>query len=150
MKKKVLLIITLLIAAFIFLQSALPGSESQAESDSIFIIFDSILKFLHIPNFFDEGSIRKLAHFVEFSFWGFFLSATVHAYSGFRGQIYKIMFFLLALPVSDELLQSFSDGRSSQIKDVLIDFSGGIFGFACLSILLYLNLKTINIKKNTK
>lgn len=139
MKKRILLIITICIAAFIFLQSAIPGNESQAESDSIFVIFDNILNFLHIPNFFDEGSIRKLAHFVEFSFWGFFLSATVHSYSGFKGQIFKILFFLLALPVSDEFLQSFSAGRSSQIKDVLIDFSGGIFGFVCLSILILIS-----------
>ena len=144
MKKRILLIITILITAFIFLHSAMPGDDSQAESDNVFIIFDRIMSFLHMPNLFNEGSIRKLAHFVEFAFFGFFFSATVHAYSGFKNQIFKILFFLLAIPVTDEFLQYFSDGRSSQVKDVLIDFSGGMFGFFCLWVL---TLIAVSIQK---
>lgn len=113
----------------------MPGNESQTESDSVFLIFDRILTFLHLPNLFNEGTIRKLAHFVEFSFLGFFLSATVHAYSGFKNQIFKILFFILAVPVADEFLQYFSEGRSSQVRDVLLDFSGGLFGFFTLWVL---------------
>lgn len=135
MKKRILLLFTIIIIASIFIHSAMPGNESQTESDSVFLIFDRILTFLHLPNLFNEGTIRKLAHFVEFSFLGFFLSATVHAYSGFKNQIFKILFFILAVPVADEFLQYFSEGRSSQVRDVLLDFSGGLFGFFTLWVL---------------
>ena len=146
MKKRILLSVTIIIIASIFIHSAIPGNESQTESDSVFLIFDQILTFLHLPNFFNEATIRKLAHFVEFAFLGFFLSATVHAYSGFKNQIFKILFFILAVPVADESLQYFSDGRSSQVRDVLIDFSGGLFGFFLLWVLILI----INAVKKRK
>ena len=136
MKKRLLLTATIAMTAFIFIHSAMPGDESQIESDSFFTVFDNILSFLHLPNLFDEGSIRKLAHFVEFSVLGFFPSKTVHAYSGLKNQYFKIMFFLLAVPVLDEFIQYFSDGRNSQVTDVILDFGGCIFGFICLILSL--------------
>ncbi len=150
MKKRLLLFFTIIITATIFIHSAIPGDESQMESDSVFLIFDQIVAFLHLPNLFNEGTIRKLAHFVEFSFFGFFLSATVHAYGGFKNQIFKILFFILAVPVTDEFLQHFSDGRSSQVRDVLIDFSGGLFGFLLLWILTLIIAASKNKKKSSQ
>ena len=146
MKKRLLLFITIVITLSIFIHSIIPGDESQMESDSVFLIFDQLTAFLHLPNFFNEATIRKLAHFVEFSFLGFFLSATVHAYSGFKYQIFKILFFILAVPVTDECLQYFSDGRSAQVRDVLIDFSGGLFGF----FVLWISIVIVNAVKRKK
>lgn len=137
MKKRILLFITIFIAATIFLHSAMPADQSQAESSSVFELFDSFLTALHIPNLFNENTIRKLAHFTEYSVFGFFLCATVNAYGGFKNQIFKILFILLALPVADEFSQNFSDGRSAQVGDVLIDFCGGIFG-GCVIVLIIL------------
>ena len=144
MKKRLLLTATVAITAFIFIHSLMPADDSQQESDSFFILFEQIMKFLHLPNLFNEGSIRKLAHFIEFSVFGFFLSSTVHAYCGFKNQIFKILFFLLAVPVIDETLQYFSDGRSSAVKDVLLDFSGCLFGLSILFLI------TVIVSKSTK
>ena len=128
--------ITLLITAVIFIHSLMSASESAEESSSVLVIFDSVLQFLHLPNLLNGNSIRKLAHFTEFSVFGFFLSWTVHAYRDkFRGSIFMILFFLLAVPVTDETLQYFSIGRSAEVKDVLIDFSGALTGFLILAAL---------------
>lgn len=142
MKKRILLIITIIIIAFIFTHSLMSGTQSAVESDSAFDIFDAITNFLHIPNVFTSLTIRKLAHFVEFAVLGIFLSATVYIFSGtFKNQIFKIPFLLLAIPVIDEFLQYFSEGRNSQVKDVLLDFGGCMFGF--LITVLFVKLKTI-------
>lgn len=145
MKKRILMIITIIITAVIFLHSMMSGVNSAAESDTAYRLFDRLTSFLRLPNFFDEFTIRKLAHFIEFAVLGFFLSATVHAYSGrFKNHIYKILFFMLAIPITDEFIQYFSDGRNSQIKDAILDFSGGVFGFLCfwgLSVLALHNNK---------
>lgn len=43
--------------------------------------------------------------------------------------LFFILFFLLAVPVCDETLQYLSPGRSPEVKDVLLDFSGALCGF---------------------
>lgn len=148
MKKHILLIITMMITAVIFINSSMSATQSTVESDSAFSMLETITEFLHIPNLFTEITIRKLAHFVEFSVLGFFLSATVHAYFGtFKNQLFKILFFLLAIPIADEFIQYFSEGRSSQISDAILDFGGCIFGFLCLALFLKI---TEAIKKRRK
>ncbi|MBQ2212362.1 MAG: VanZ family protein [Ruminococcus sp.] len=46
----------------------------------------------------------------------------------FKKNIFCILFFLLAVPVTDETIQYFSEGRTPLVRDVLLDFSGGLFG----------------------
>ncbi|MBQ2603833.1 MAG: VanZ family protein [Acutalibacteraceae bacterium] len=129
MKRRVLLILTIITVAVIFAHSAASAADSTAESDQALGLLDRIVTFLHLPNLFNAYTIRKLAHFCEFAVYGFFLSATVHSYTeSFKKNIFCILFFLLAVPVTDETIQYFSEGRSAQVRDVLIDFSGGLFG----------------------
>ena len=129
MKKRILLAVTLFITAFIFLNSALPADESEMESGFILSIIQHIFAFFHLPDVATDFIIRKLAHFTEFAAFGFFLTLTIEAYRGkLNTELFKILFFLLSVPVADETIQMFSDGRSSEVRDVLIDFGGGIFG----------------------
>ncbi len=148
MKKRILLIITVTITAVIFLHSSMSAAESTVESDAAFGVVDSLTGFLNLPNFLNGITIRKLAHFVEFAVFGFFLSATVHAYwGGFKNQIFKVLFLLLSVPVTDEFIQYFSEGRSAEVRDVILDFSGGSTGFLCLWIL---SIIVLHIKKEKK
>ncbi|MDO4178063.1 MAG: VanZ family protein [Phascolarctobacterium sp.] len=71
-----------------------------------------------------EYTIRKLAHFLEFlllaylwckTYSSFYVSANMS--SGY------ILFLCLFTAVLDEFIQLHSQGRSSQITDVLLDFS---------------------------
>ena len=142
MKKKILLFITISITAFIFIHSSVPAVESTVESDAAYGILDRFTSFLHLPNLFTAITIRKLAHFAEFAAFGFFLSATVRTYGdSFKQELFKILFFLLAVPVTDETIQFFPEGRSAQVSDVLLDFSGAVFGFLCLLILYVIIMK---------
>lgn len=121
--------ITILIVMFIFINSAMSADDSSTESGFILTLAESIASFLHMPDVLTETIIRKLAHFTEFAALGLFLSLTVREFCGtFKGQIFKILFFLLAVPVTDETIQYFPTGRSAEVRDVLIDFSGAATG----------------------
>lgn len=152
MKKKILLIITLIIISVIFLHSSMPAAESTIESDNAYNMLDGFTAFLHLPNLFNTITIRKLAHFAEFAVYGLFLAATVRAYcEQLKGEVFKILFFLLCVPVIDEAIQYFPDGRSAQVSDVILDFSGGIFGFICLALFAYIiNRLYKNMNKSKK
>ncbi len=150
MKKRILLIITILIAAFIFIHSSIPAVDSTVESDAAFGVLDRLTALLNLPNLFNAITIRKLAHFAEFAVFGFFLSATVRSYGGsFTRELFKILFFLLAVPVTDETIQFFPEGRSAQVSDVLLDFSGAVFGFLCLALLWAIVTKIHNHNKES-
>ena len=147
MKKKILLIITVLITAVIFIHSSIPAVESTVESDAAYGLLDGVTEFLHLPNLFTAVTIRKLAHFLEFAVYGFFLTATVKAHcTALKSEVFKILFFLLCVPVTDETIQYFPAGRSAQVSDVLLDFSGGLFGFLCMVILI----AAVNFLRRTK
>jgi predicted integral membrane protein len=72
-----------------------------------------------------EHHIRKLAHFCEFALLGLLLC---HSFSALgvsnRTATGYILFLALFAAVLDEYIQSFSPGRGSMVKDVLLDFSG--------------------------
>lgn len=129
MKKRILLIAVIAFTAVIFIHSSMSGTSSATESDTFFALFDKTTQVLHIPNWFNQYTIRKLAHFVEFSIYGVLLTATVLAFEdNIKKQVFKILFVMLAVPVVDEFIQLLSEGRNSQVTDVLLDFSGCVFG----------------------
>lgn len=129
-KKYILLIITIIVISFIFIHSLMPADVSSDESWAVAAVLESILSALHIPITLTDHMVRKAAHFTEFFIFGFFLTRTVYAFCNtYKGQVFKILFFLLAVPVTDETLQYFSVGRSAQVNDVLLDFSGALTAF---------------------
>lgn len=135
---------TAAVVSFIFIRSSMSAVESSGESGFVLTMFENITSFLHIPLIFDDYSIRKLAHFTEFAVFGGLLSWTVREFCGkFKGQIFTILFFLLAVPVADETIQYFPIGRSAEVRDVLIDFWGALTGFLFLAMCCLL----INRKK---
>lgn len=137
MKKHILLFFTVLFTAVIFTHSSMSAAASTVESDAAFGLWEQITMFLHMPAFLTAISIRKAAHFVQFAAFGVLLSNTVLAYCGnIKNEIFKILFFLLAVPVIDEFIQYFAEGRSAQVSDVLLDFSGCVTGLICVAVIL--------------
>lgn len=131
MKKYIILFVTIAFTSVIFIHSSMSAETSTVESDAAFSMWDSISQFVHIPNFLTAISIRKAAHFVQFTVFGILLTSTVISFCGnIKNQIFKILFFLLAVPVTDEFIQYFPEGRSAQVSDVVLDFSGCIMGLA--------------------
>lgn len=136
MKKKILLFLTLSAACVIFAQSMLPAQTSTVESDAVYDLLTEIMDFFKINNLFTSLSIRKFAHFFEFAVFGCLLTSTCIAYGEkIRKSFFKIFFIMLAVPVADEFIQYFSEGRSSQVSDVILDFCGCILGFAVAAVI---------------
>ncbi|MBR3997128.1 MAG: VanZ family protein [Clostridia bacterium] len=72
---------------------------------------------------------RKLAHGVEFCILGSSVGGLMVSLKPVlrRCPVFMMLFFLLGTAVTDEFIQSFT-GRTSNVKDIIIDFSGAIIG----------------------
>ena len=73
--------------------------------------------------------IRKTAHFVEFAALSFFISLSIRKYWG--------ILICIAYAALDEIHQMFTLGRSCEIKDIIIDSFGAVFGALCCFLLLW-------------
>jgi VanZ family protein len=99
------------------------------------------------PKLFTEHLIRKTAHFCEYALYGFLLCVTVRAwYGGFKSRIFMVLFLGLIVPVSDEFLQLFADGRVGAVQDVVLDFSG----FVAAAILYAVLKRLARFHKNKR
>ncbi len=110
----------ILIGVFIFLQSGLNSSESNAVS---LPIVEWMMNFF---SFVDKDVlhhlIRKAAHFSEYFFFGgSILYALDEDFTAGRFALFCIL-----VPVCDETLQYFTPGRAAQLTDCLLDASGMI------------------------
>ena len=169
-------LIAMLCTAFVFWNATRTGEESKALSNSITdSIKDKIENENHVPPMLEgtdaiyskdpqsEGEnqvsvndyylkifVRKTAHLLEYTFLTFFLSLALVSYGIEKDKTFIIAFFYSAVISSfDELIQSFTEGRSGRIKDVFIDICGGIMGIflaICVCLLFYYWIKRL---KNT-
>ncbi|MBP5165802.1 MAG: VanZ family protein [Oscillospiraceae bacterium] len=81
---------------------------------------------------FDSGNhiLRKCAHFTEFAFLAFLLCLRFRA----RRHYWSFGAFAFAAAAADETIQLFT-GRGAQLKDVLLDCFGALFGILIAVIL---------------
>lgn len=146
-RKYIYLILTILWIGFIFYMSSKPAVESAAASSQI---VDLILKWFGISSEFAEGIsfvVRKAAHFTEYFILAGLITST---HGAFTNKNYNFSFILLMsviIALSDEFLQGFVQGRSSEVRDVLIDFSGATLFLVIFKIYLY---KITTYKKHWK
>lgn len=146
LKAIILIILTLCVVAFIFMHSLTPATLSAEESGAVTDWLSKLLPFQ-----LTDHIVRKLAHFTEYSVLGFVTSFTV--YSFFKkptGGIFIKLFFTIFTAVIDETIQLNISGRSGQVTDVLLDFSGSVTGIivSTLLILIYLLYKKRKEMKN--
>lgn len=76
-----------------------------------------------VANHLTDHIVRKLAHFCEYALEGFLLTLCLRVYTRhfFVHISWPILGGLLTA-LTDETIQMFSDGRSSQLTDVWLDF----------------------------
>lgn len=140
----ILLLITAGLVAFAFIHSSMPSDVSEGESESVMLFLQNILNFLGFGAELTDHIVRKAAHFTEYTAIGTMLMSC--AYSFDRIKPYRfyphILFAGLFTAVIDEAIQLNVPGRSGQITDVLLDFSGVIAG-----TLIMLTIFTVYRKK---
>ena len=131
MKKIIYLLLSLLIIAFIFGNSMMDATDSNSESRFLTAFVQNVLNWLgfHVPIGELHHAIRKCAHFTEYALEAFFVAKTLTAFR-VRRQTWLAYALLIGLltAVIDENIQLYSIGRSGQVTDVLLDFSGTIVG----------------------
>ena len=122
--------LSLLITAFIFHNSLQDSQTSNAQSSSIAEVVKPIID---PGNQVEEKTFhkltRKLAHGIEFCILGCSAGGLMVSLKSVlrRYPVFMILFCLLSTAVADEFIQSFT-GRTSNVKDILIDFSGAVVG----------------------
>ncbi|MGN1482050.1 VanZ family protein [Porcipelethomonas sp.] len=91
--------------------------------------------------------VRKAAHFSVYNVLGILTFAAVHI-SGLKFPLVKAPVICLAYAASDEIHQYFVPGRSCELRDVCIDFSGSVTGIilACLVLLIAVKMRKGKIK----
>ena len=89
--------------------------------------------------------IRKFAHGFEFLVLAIIISSILYSFNiKNREVIIYTLFFVLLYAVIDEFRQIYIPGRNSNVKDIVIDFIGGIGGviiFQCVLICKNIYLK---------
>ncbi len=94
--------------------------------------------------------IRKSAHIIAYFILGILAYNVVRIYSWpMRRAILVSVAIVLLYAASDELHQYFVPGRSSEVRDVLIDTIAGLFGIGIYA-LIDARLKAKHLNKKTK
>lgn len=132
-------VLSVFFVCFIWGNSLLPGTESGNLSGNVLNFVNSFLKNVGINKEVSHYMIRKSAHFTEHMCFGACLLVTLRAYTQeVLKYISNILFIGLLVPVIDEFIQLFIDGRGGEIKDVIIDFSGLLVGIIISFIIVFL------------
>ena len=139
--------------AFIFRNSLETGAQSSMRSQELMALLNELLGKVHLGPL-SEHTIRKLAHFAEFTMEGFLLMLCLRVYtSHFVRHMSWPLLGGMTTALTDETIQRFIPNRTSAVTDVWIDMAGVVCGlFVALIILLIVRLLTAfyKIKKENR
>ena len=144
----ILTVLTVTAVAAIFYNSSLDADESTEQSSSLLLAINQFFCSMGIPIELTETVLRKMAHFAEYTVLGALLSTTVYLYAQKRAKT-----LLIALPLGaviatcDELIQLIPAGRSSEVRDVLIDFCGVLLASLIVTLITYFIDRRRKVKK---
>lgn len=162
------IISTLAIMVFIFIQSSLGGEESGAQSGFIMEFLSRI--FGGTPSEDFHFWIRKIAHFTEYALLGTSLALLIWSPSGDTAKSvdtsgdsksqrpaadsnnlnaplptprYALIAWAIGAvyAVTDEIHQALVPERSCEVRDMIIDAAGVLFGVLITAIILYYSRK---------
>lgn len=141
-------LLTICMIAFAFIHSSMPSDISASESEGVMTVLQDILNALGFSAELTDHIVRKAAHFTEYFAIGSLLMCCAYSFDRFKPYRYnsQICFVGLATAVCDETIQLNVPGRSGQITDVLLDFSGVLCG-ALVLLAVFTIYKNIKLKK---
>ena len=130
----------------IFILSNQPATNSTKLSNSfisttignVYKIFNNNVteeKLIEIQEKYSHP-VRKLAHFTIYLILGLLVGLLIKEYNFNNKQIILISLLICFIyAISDEIHQLFINGRSCEIKDIIIDTSGSFIGIILLKLL---------------
>ena len=127
---------------FIFSNSMAVADVSSVSSGRVLQLLQAVLRRLGHPALAQRLTmhiVRKMAHFCEYTLEGFLLMLCMRVYS--RRPLRHITVPMLAgvlTALTDETIQLFSQGRSSQVTDVWLDSAGVLAGILAALVLMAL------------
>ena len=127
---------------FIFSNSMAVAQVSSASSGRVLTLLQGALRRLGHPALAQRLTmhfVRKLAHFCEYLLEGFLLMLCMRVYS--RHPLRHITVPMLGgvlTALTDETIQLYSPGRSSQVTDVWLDSVGVLAGILAVLVLMAL------------
>ena len=127
---------------FIFSNSMAVAQVSSASSGRVLQLMQAALRRLGHPALAQRLTmhfVRKLAHFCEYMLEGFLLMLCMRVYS--RHPLRHITVPMLGgvlTALTDETIQLYSPGRSSQVTDVWLDLAGVLAGILTALVLMAL------------
>lgn len=131
MRLKVLLpLLTAAMITFIWLHSFMSADLSAEESGFITRIISNIF---NLTGDNTENILRKCAHYSEFLVLGVLIAADSVLFASRPIMPISLLSGLLTAHI-DETIQLFTPGRSGEIIDVWIDFSGCITGLILAAV----------------
>ena len=125
---------------FIFSNSMAVADDSSVSSGRVLQLLQAVLRRLGHPALAQRLTmhiVRKMAHFCEYTLEGFLLMLCMRVYSRRRlGHITVPMLAGVLTALTDETIQLFSQGRSSQVTDVWLDSAGVLAGILAALLLM--------------
>lgn len=149
MNKRKYFILTILWMVFIFYMSNQPAEISSAQSGGVVeilsklpILGDIVNKMMEVD--IAQFVIRKAAHLSAYYILGTLMFMSMYADIKNINKIsIKAFLFTFLYACSDEIHQLFVAGRSCELRDVMIDSTGGILGI----LIIYSIIKIANKKR---
>lgn len=142
-------LIVLILTAFVFANSSASADESEEESDFFVAAAESLLGCFGVGTEHDalEHIVRKTAHFTEYFALG--AVASMFAASFKNASVKKRISFIafaplycLAVALCDEfIIQNAVEGRTPEMPDAIIDFSGAVIASVTVAAVIYLKNK---------
>ena len=144
MKKIVLYILIIFWMGLIFSFSNQPSIASDGVSnglmakliDVVEVVIGHEFSDMEIENIYKYGitPLRKCAHLSIYFILGILMYSLVKEYQLDRKKVFTIsLLFCILYACSDEIHQLFVFGRSGEVRDVLIDSFGSLFGILLTS-----------------
>ena len=111
------------------------------------------LKYHETEEFIEEANhvFRKLCHFGEYLVLSILFFLFIYSFNKIKILLCYLysMVFSVIYAILDEYHQSFVDGRGSEIRDILIDTCGALFGIIIIYFIYTFNKKRRIIKNST-
>lgn len=128
------LILAILSTVFIFSNSMQTATQSDNISNA-FVAF--IIEVLNLKTENLTIIVRKSAHMIEFFIQSVLMGLCAkYLFYHYKKYISTTLLLSLITAVTDETIQLFYEGRSGQVTDIIIDFSGAVLGVVfCIFIL---------------